>query len=259
MFAKSDSIANLAAALSAAQGEIRGAVADSENPHYRSKYADLSSVWDAIRGPLSKNGLAIIQLPSSGDDGKVVVTTMLSHKSGEWIATTACATPPPRASGMGDAQAIGSAISYLRRYLLSAMVGVAQVDDDGEAATAAPKDAVVDLAQARRTKQRAAAARAEREGAATSQGTDAGPGPATGPGPDAGQSQDAAKEPSQSHKLTLSALWGRAQRLGKDEKYWKEMLATAGVTRDRSTHTPAALSILSDLLDQVEGINKDVE
>lgn len=125
---RSDTIAQLAAALSKAQGAIKAAAKDNTNPHFKSKYADLASVWDACREPLAKNELAVIQLPSVSD-GQVHVVTLLTHSSGEWISETldfSLASDTP--------QAIGSTITYGRRYGLSAMVGVApDDDDDGEA------------------------------------------------------------------------------------------------------------------------------
>lgn len=130
---RSDSITELATALALAQGEIEGAKKDSENPHFRSKYADLASIWDACREPLSKHGLAIIQSPrlvSAGENLWICeVETMLLHKSGEFISD-AIGIPVTRA----DAQGVGSAATYGKRYALASFVGVAPEDDDGEAA-----------------------------------------------------------------------------------------------------------------------------
>lgn len=130
---KSESIAKLTEALSKAQGEIRSAVMDSVNPYFKDsgkggRYADLASVWDACREPLTKNGFAVIQVPEI-HEGKVCVTTILSHSSGEWIDNELTLTP-----AKPDAQGIGSAITYARRYSLSAMVGIAPEDDDGNSA-----------------------------------------------------------------------------------------------------------------------------
>ena len=126
---KSDSIAALAKALAAAQGEIKGAVRDSENPYFKSTYADLTSVWDACRGPLSKNGLSIIQLPQESVEF-VVLETILLHASGEWISGILKMKPLKN-----DPQSIGSCLTYARRYGLSAIVGIAPEDDDGNAAS----------------------------------------------------------------------------------------------------------------------------
>lgn len=128
---RSESIAALSAALSKAQGTIVGAAKDTENPYFKSRYADLSSVWDACRSQLSANGLAVIQLAGSTDDG-ISVETILSHSSGEWIAEVLSVPLDKR-----TAQSMGSAITYARRYALAAIVGVAPMDDDGHEATEA--------------------------------------------------------------------------------------------------------------------------
>jgi len=124
----SEKVENLFTALNAAQAVMSGAKKDAENPHLRSKYADLASVWDACRGPLTSNGLAVIQMPSS-DGPEVTVTTLLTHKSGEWIASDLTLT-----SDKNTPQGAGSAITYARRYGLSAMAGIAPEDDDGNEA-----------------------------------------------------------------------------------------------------------------------------
>jgi hypothetical protein len=125
----SPSIGALAAALAKAQGELRHAQKDRENPHFKSRYADLASVIDAVREPLSKNGLSYTQLPSSSPDG-VVLTTILLHTSGEWVTSHLTVPLTKR-----DAQGVGSALTYARRYALASMVGIAQEDDDGNAAS----------------------------------------------------------------------------------------------------------------------------
>lgn len=130
MSEQSQEIGELAAALAVAQGEITGALKDSANPFFKSKYADLASVWDACRTSLSKNGLAVMQVASTGDNGAAVVTTTLAHKSGQWIRGTLALMPVK-----SDPQGMGSAYTYARRYALAAMVGVAQIDDDANAAS----------------------------------------------------------------------------------------------------------------------------
>src|SRR5688572_15377231 len=120
---KSESIAALAGALAKAQAEILGAKKDSENPFFKSKYADLAAVWDACRGPLTKNELSIVQTPRTEINEKstiIYVGTLLSHSSGEWISEELSAIPVK-----DDPQGIGSCITYLRRYALSAFTGVA--------------------------------------------------------------------------------------------------------------------------------------
>jgi hypothetical protein len=129
---KSDSIKELASALAKAQGQMKGAVKDAANPFFKTKYADLSSVVEAIREPFSKNGLAYIQLTVPTEKDEVSVETILTHESGEWVSSIL--TLPV---AKHDAQGYGSALTYARRYGLSAVAGVAPEDDDGNAATTA--------------------------------------------------------------------------------------------------------------------------
>ena len=124
----SDEITELATALAKAQGEMAGAKKDSANPFFKSKYADLASVWDACREALSTHGLAVIQSPSA-EGMRVSVETLLAHSSGQWMRGTVSVTAKE-----DSPQAIGSAITYLRRYALQSFVGVAPEDDDAEAA-----------------------------------------------------------------------------------------------------------------------------
>lgn len=128
---KSEAINELATALAKAQAEMTFAAKDATNPHFKSKYADLAAVWDAIRAPLTKHGISVTQFPSY-DDALVSVETILLHSSGQWISSVASA-PAVKL----DPQGVGSAITYLRRYSLAAVAGVAQDDDDGNAATKA--------------------------------------------------------------------------------------------------------------------------
>jgi hypothetical protein len=129
---QSESIAALAAALSKAQADITGALKDSSNPFFKSKYADLASCWDACRKQLAANGLCVIQTTNTTDAGVVLVTT-LAHSSGEWMRGVL-----PVAVKDNGPQAQGSGITYARRYALAAIVGLAQIDDDAEAAQARP-------------------------------------------------------------------------------------------------------------------------
>lgn len=129
MIETSVEIKDLAAALALAQAEMEGAKKDAANPFFKSKYADLSSVWEACRGPLTKHGLSVVQTTSSDENANTVVTTMLLHSSGQWIRDTLTAKPKENSP-----QGIGSTITYLRRYALAAIAGVAPEDDDGEAA-----------------------------------------------------------------------------------------------------------------------------
>jgi hypothetical protein len=128
---QSESIGHLALALAKAQGEMGAAAKDASNPHFRSKYADLSSIMDACREPLSKHGLAVTQLPGRGEDGSVQLTTILMHESGEHLGSTISSRPAQE-----NPQVVGSILTYLRRYALASVVGVVSDDDDGEAASA---------------------------------------------------------------------------------------------------------------------------
>ena len=127
---QSETIGALAAALSKAQADITGALKDSNNPFFKSKYADLASCWDACRKQLAANNLAVIQTVwVNWERDESVLRTTLAHSSGEWIQSDV----PIRAKD-GSPQAAGSAITYARRYALTAIVGLAQIDDDAEAA-----------------------------------------------------------------------------------------------------------------------------
>ena len=125
----SEQLAELAGALSKAQAMLRGAVKDSTNPHFKSRYADLASCWDACREALAANGLSVVQLPE-GTGGVVEMTTMLLHTSGQWVSCTGTFTP-----SKADPQGLGSCITYARRYQLCAIVGISPEDDDGNAAS----------------------------------------------------------------------------------------------------------------------------
>jgi threonine dehydrogenase-like Zn-dependent dehydrogenase len=125
---QSPEINELAKALCAVQSVLKGAKKDSTNPHFKKSYADLSSVWEAVRQPLSDNAMAVAQLTGKDELGHYVETVML-HISGQWISGKTYATPVK-----DDPQAIGSAITYARRYGLSAIVGVCPEDDDAESA-----------------------------------------------------------------------------------------------------------------------------
>ena len=137
----SEQINEIAGALAKAQGEIDNAAKDAKNPHFKTSYADLASVRDAVREPLSKHGIAVVQGVRSSTDG-VEVETMLVHSTGQFFAETLMIPV-----GKRDAQSIGSAISYGRRYSLMAILGVAADDDDGNAATAAQPSNFADAAR----------------------------------------------------------------------------------------------------------------
>lgn len=122
----SENINEISSALAKAQGQIENAIKDSSNPFFKSKYADLTSVWAACRRQLSENGLSVIQSPEESSHG-ISVVTMLCHSSGQWIRSK---YSMPCDSSKLTPQVIGSAITYARRYALSAMVGIAPHDDD---------------------------------------------------------------------------------------------------------------------------------
>ncbi len=134
---QSETIGKLAEALAKAQKHIDGAKKGAVNPHLRSKYADLSSVWAACRDALADNGLAVTQhMADMGAPGAVKVVTTLMHASGEWLSGETVMPVTKQ-----DAHGYGSAITYARRYSLAAMVGVSPEDDDASAAVshAAPE------------------------------------------------------------------------------------------------------------------------
>ena len=127
----SDSLAHIGAALSQVQAAVKVAVKASTNPHLKTRYADLSSVWEACRTALAEQQLSVVQLPVSDDPGYVALETMLLHASGEFISAR-CRVKLQK----DDPQGAGSGLTYLRRYALSAALGiVADEDDDAETAS----------------------------------------------------------------------------------------------------------------------------
>ena len=144
----SESIASLAAALVKASGEMKPIVKDRTNPHFKNKYATLDAITEAVRPVLARHGLTVVQgaVAPDSDQGHLTgfaVETMVIHASGEWISN-AVFMPIDKAS----AQASGSAISYGRRYGLSALLGLTtDEDDDGEmAVNHAPRAAAAPIA-----------------------------------------------------------------------------------------------------------------
>lgn len=128
----SETLGHLAAALVKAQAAMPKAQENATNPFLRNKYADLDSVWEAARGPLAANGLSVAQFPTSAPDA-IGLTTILLHESGEWISDTIY-LPVVDEKGKSLAQVAGSIISYLRRYGISAVLGITTgEDDDGNA------------------------------------------------------------------------------------------------------------------------------
>jgi hypothetical protein len=132
---KSESIKELASALCKAQSVLSKAIKDSSNPHFRSKFANLESVWDAARSPLAENNLSVTQLLGSNPEGRAILTTMLIHSSGEYLQSTVIlpiVKPGP--------QELGSCLTYSKRYALTALLGLAEtsLDDDAELAEGRP-------------------------------------------------------------------------------------------------------------------------
>lgn len=131
----SEDINEVAKALCLAQQAMKPASKDSINPHYKSKFSDFSSIWEAIRVPITSNGLTILQDVTTLEKN-VCVSTRIIHTSGQWIEFGPLSIPLNKY----DAHGIGSATTYAKRYALSAALGVvsSEDDDDGNAAQANP-------------------------------------------------------------------------------------------------------------------------
>ena len=125
----SETLTKLAPALLAAQKTIGNAKKQATNPHYKTKYANLESVIEATKDALNEQGIVIIQTVSQVYSGVINVVTRLMHESGEYIEDIASAPLTKQ-----DAQGVGSAVTYLRRYSLAAICSITQEDDDGESA-----------------------------------------------------------------------------------------------------------------------------
>lgn len=136
----SDSISKIAAALLKAQQEITFAAKDSKNPAFKSTYANLESVIEAVKGPLNASGIVFMQTFSPSNPGFLALSTRLLHTSGEWIEDEM--TVPLQKN---DAQGYGSAATYSRRYALAAITGLYQADDDGQEAAKPRAEPVIDL------------------------------------------------------------------------------------------------------------------
>ena len=135
----SNEINELAAAMAIAQGQMGAAYKNSSNPHFKSSFADLASISDVIKQPLSDNGLSVVQFPINNEQG-VAITTRVMHKSGQWIEESFGIKPVK-----AGPQEYGSLISYFRRYALAAIFAIPQTDDDANAmqlAAEAPKKPV---------------------------------------------------------------------------------------------------------------------
>lgn len=125
---QSEQTTDLSTALAKAQAGMKAATFNKTNPHFKNKYADLAAVLEAIRKPLADNGLSVTQTTEVRENGFVLVTTM-RHASGQWVASE---YPLPQAA---KPQELGSALTYARRYSLSAIACIAaDEDDDAEGA-----------------------------------------------------------------------------------------------------------------------------
>ena len=134
MIARSETVTKLFTALAKAQGGMGLALKDGINPAFRSAYTTLPAVLEAVLPSFNANGLAVLQHPAIADDvSYVTLHTIITHESGEWMESAASLP----VGGKRDAHAVGSAISYLRRYTLASIAGVIQADDDGNGAAGA--------------------------------------------------------------------------------------------------------------------------
>lgn len=124
---------NIATALAAAQMDMGKALKSASNPHFKSKYADLSSVADACLPALNMHGIAVIQPTVDDESGRYVRTILIHGSSGEQLDCRV-----PLIVSKNDMQGYGSAVTYARRYGLMSMAGIAPEDDDGNAASKAP-------------------------------------------------------------------------------------------------------------------------
>ena len=132
MMKKSETIVELSKAFAKMQMELEQPLKNANNPFFKSKYVPLENVVDSITKASSKHGLSFTQFPSSDENGNVTVGTMVMHESGEWIEYDPIRLKPAK----NDPQAVGSAITYAKRYALSAIFGItSDNDDDGNEAT----------------------------------------------------------------------------------------------------------------------------
>ena len=135
---KSESIKHLAMAMCKAQYEMGGAHKGADNPFFKSKYADLGAVVEAVKEPFTNNGLSYVQFPIE-EGGRIGIETILLHDSGEWLSNSFTVALKKQ-----DAQSAGRAITYCRRYSLQAVAGIPSEDDDGNSASKEPE---IDLNQ----------------------------------------------------------------------------------------------------------------
>lgn len=134
---RSSELKELFAALAKAQSEMQVAGLKSENPYFKSRYADLAEIVRVSRPALTKNGLSVIQQILPNDDGQNILHTILTHASGQWIESRMRILP-----SKPDVQSLASYITYLRRYSYAALCGIvaSNEDDDAEVAVATDRD-----------------------------------------------------------------------------------------------------------------------
>ena len=240
-------IGALALALAKAQGAMRHASFDRENPFFKMRYATLSSIWDSIRGPLSTNELAVIQDPIT-ENGKVGVMTMLIHSSGEWKRSRLLLKPVK-----DDPQGVGSALTYARRYALAAMVGaVGDEDDDGNAASSGKATATLPVgAKAQAAPAPTKPAQRPQEGQGVQARAEGGQHPVK---PAAESPPSEPEEDPEDWKrgvAEIKILWQRAVELGeKEEKLNKALINKFGV-QDVGRLGPADRGELKGLLEKL--------
>ncbi|HIJ71692.1 MAG TPA: ERF family protein [Planctomycetes bacterium] len=129
MINHSEQISNLAAALLKAQKDIHTAVKSNKNPFFKSSYAPLEAVIDAIKGPLNQQGIVFLQAVDANGNGPMIDTILL-HESGQFMSSRT----PVFCNKPNDPQAFGSGVTYSKRYALQAILGLPTADDDGEGA-----------------------------------------------------------------------------------------------------------------------------
>jgi hypothetical protein len=139
----SEQLGELIVALSKAQGQFEPVNKSKENPHLKYKYATLDNIIETVKKPLADNGLAWVQVLGGGEN--MTLTTTLMHTSGQWISATVAIPPPVTQKGINALQSLGSSITYMKRYALSAMLGISSDEDDdaqaSDVAHPAPKKA----------------------------------------------------------------------------------------------------------------------
>lgn len=139
---RSETITEIAKALAAAQGKFPPVPKTRTNPLFKHKYATLDDVINTVRGPLAAHGLSFVQPLSNGADGAVVLETVIIHQSGEWLSTIAHVPALSGNKATNELQTFGGALTYMRRYMLTSMLGISSEEDgDGNGEKSKPKRA----------------------------------------------------------------------------------------------------------------------